>query len=113
VDRVRRAYASWGLQRCLAAGHPCNADRFDAFVVSEVRADARGERFGWVTRFGPPDDASMGPVDFRAYVVVSCDRTATGATCREYAFGGYDGPEGPNTAGALASALVRRGERRD
>lgn len=113
VERVRRAYASWGLQRCLAAGHPCNAEQFDAFVVSGVRADARGHRFGWVTRFGPAEPDKGNPVTFRAFVLVSCDRPEGGAsaTCRERPFGQYDGPDGPNTLAALAAALTRRGER--
>lgn len=113
ADRVRRGFANWGLQRCLAAGHPCNADLFDAFVVSGVRADARGRRFSWITRFGPAEHDTAGPVDIRAYVLVACDRIEEtgGAVCRERAFGQYDGPEGPNTLGALAVALTRRGER--
>lgn len=113
VERVRRAYANWGLQRCLAASHPCNAEQFDAFVVSGVRADARGRRFGWVTRFGPAEADRTAPVTFHAFVLVSCDRPegAAGATCRERPFGQYDGPEGPNTLAALAASLTRRGER--
>ena len=71
TERVRRAFGNWGLQRCLAAGHPCNADLFDAFVVSGVRADTRGRRFSWVTRFGPAEHDTTGPVDFRAYVLVA------------------------------------------
>lgn len=112
TDRVRREFGNWGLQRCLAVGHPCNADLFDAFVVSGVRADARGRRFSWVTRFGPAEHDTAGPVDFRAYVLVACDRImgSAEAVCRERAFGHFDGPEGPNTLGALAVALTRRGE---
>jgi hypothetical protein len=104
----------WGLSKCLAAGHPCNADAFDAFIVSEVRSDARGHRFGWITRFGPAEGERDGPVGFNVHVVVSCDRPdgAVGASCREQPFGQYDGPDGPNTQGALAMTLVRRGERR-
>jgi hypothetical protein len=111
---VRKAFGSWGLANCLAAKHPCNAEQFDAFIVSDVRADARGHRFGWVTRFGPAEGDKAGPIGFRVHVLVSCDRPegSVGATCREMPFNEYDGPDGPNTRGALATTLVRRGERR-
>lgn len=113
ADRARRVFAGWGLQKCLALGHPCNAEQFDAFVVSEVRADGRGHRFGWIVRFGPAEGDTGGPAGYTAYVVVACDRPEgmSAATCRERPFGQYDGPDGPNTQAALAVALTRRGER--
>lgn len=111
IERVRKAYGAWGRQRCAAAGHPCDPTQFDAAIVSEVRATVRGDRFAWVTRFGAAEGESEGPVTFRAYVMVVCDRGASGSRCRDYAFGEYDGPDGPTTQAALTASLVRRDER--
>lgn len=108
VDRVKRAYSSWGLKACIEAQHHCNAERFDGAVVSEVRADPRGDRVAWVERLGPPAGSPRGPVDFHTHVLVTCDRPAlgTGGRCRERAFGGYDGPDGKATLEALDSVVT-------
>jgi hypothetical protein len=111
VDRVKRAYAGWKLKNCIAAGHHCNAEQFDAEIVSDVRFNGRGTRLAWIMRFGPPPGAGNGPVDFHVHVLVACDRDprSTTGTCRERAFGSFDGPDGRETTALLESALARPG----
>lgn len=110
IERVQRALSSWKMANCLAAGHPCDAEQFDADIASDVRTNGRGDRLAWITRFGPAESETEGPVTFRSYVLVACFRgVASGATrCEERSFGGYDGPDGRNTLGALESAFARR-----
>ena len=108
VDRVKRAYEGWGATRCAAAGHHCNPEHFEGAILSAVRADARGTRLAWIQRLGPAEGERDGPVDFRAIVLVTCDREVArlGGRCRERAFGSYDGPDGTDTTEALNQALA-------
>jgi hypothetical protein len=109
VDRVRRKYSAMNRTECDAAGHHCDPRLFDGAIVSEVRVDPYGTRAVWVERLGPGDGA-RGPVDFHVYVVVACDRAARAstATCRERAFGTYDGPDGKVTQDVLDSTVASR-----
>jgi hypothetical protein len=110
VERVKRAYSSWGMKNCIQAGHHCNAEQSDGAVVSDVRVGPRGRDVAWVERLGPAEGASSGPVDFRIHVLVICDTGAgVGVRCRERAFGSYDGPDGKETLDVLAGAFVGSG----
>jgi hypothetical protein len=109
IERAGRAYARWGLRNCIAAGHSCNTEQFDASIVSEVRLNDAGTRLAWITRFDSREDGAAPPVDANAHVVVACreDDQTRQWTCRERPFVNYDGPEGKKTSAALLAAVLR------
>jgi hypothetical protein len=111
VERVKRAYSSWGMKNCIEAGHHCNAEQFDGAIASDVRVGPRGRDVAWVERLGPAEGAASGPVDFRTHVLVTCDTGASSSVgrCRERAFGSYDGPDGKATFEVLSTAFAAPG----
>lgn len=105
VERVKKAYASWGTKACGQTRHGCDPSVFDGEIVSEVRTDPHDLRLAWVERLGPSESVPDGPIGFRTYVLVTCERVGAKGRCSERAFGGFDGPEGKTTNDVLDSAF--------